>query len=233
MKKLKRAYKRIGHFLNSLVFKGKTLEECFTKIYEKNKWGKKSGFKYYSGYGSGNPEYIKDYLNVIKEYVEKNDIKSVVDLGCGDFQIGKKIIENNDILYHGVDIVAPLIEYNNKKYASDKINFYVLDVTKDKLPQGDLCLVRQVLQHLSNVEIANVLDNIKQYKHIIVTEHVPLDENLDKPNKDKTHGQHTRLTINSGVYLDYSPFNKKIEVIHSVTETESLYGGKIVTFELL
>ena len=36
------------------------------------------------------------------------------------------------------------------------VDFRVLDITSDEIPPGDVCFVRQVLQHLSNQSIINL-----------------------------------------------------------------------------
>jgi hypothetical protein len=77
------------------------------------------------------------------------------------------------------------------------------------LPDGDLCLVRQVLQHLSNAEISKVLENVRKYKYLIVTEHYPNPVIKMKPNLDIPHGPTVRLRYDSAVVLDKPPFNLK------------------------
>src|SRR5260221_3517435 len=79
---------------------------------------------------------------------------TVVDLWSGGFTVGRALLENlPGSEYIGCDIVPELIAHNNASYASDKISFRRLDLVSDPLPDGDVCLVRQVLQHLSNADI--------------------------------------------------------------------------------
>lgn len=67
----------------------------------------------------------------------------------------------------------------------------------------DLCVVRQVLQHLSNDQITRVLKRLQPFKTAIVAEHHPA--RLLRPNLDKHTGADTRIEFDSGVYLEYPP----------------------------
>ncbi len=139
----------------------------------------------------------------------------IIDLGCGDFQVGN-ILTNllPSIDYTGIDVVDDLINYNNSTFANDRIRFKQLDITKDKLPDGDIVLIRQVLQHLSNDDIAKTLNLIKPYKLVLITEQFPAK--FETPNVDIPSGHHTRRKLNSGVCLDQPPFSiAKVEWIVS------------------
>jgi hypothetical protein len=130
------------------------------------------------------------------------------------------------INYIGIDIVEALIQANQARYANERISFRTLDITTDSLPFAELCLIRQVLQHLSNAQILKVLANCQKYKYVIITEHVPTGQKV-KPNVDKPHGPDIRLRYNSGIFLDQPPFNQKVENIFEVPVTEK--GGVLLT----
>ena len=66
-------------------------------------------------------------------------------------------------------------------------------------------IIRQVLQHLDNKSITKILDKIKSYKYVIITEHIP--KNIFIPNIDKSIGLTTRLEFNSGINIEIEPFN--------------------------
>src|ERR1035438_499306 len=87
------------------------------------------------------------------------------------------------------------------------VDFRLIDLTEDELPKGDVVIVRQVFQHLSNNLICKALPKIAQnYRHIILTEHIPDDRNFT-PNLDKPVGPYLRVKINSGVVLTKPPFH--------------------------
>lgn len=186
-------------------------EEMFTNIYKFGIWkgqGDQNLKKpFYSGPGSYGTV-ADEYVRMLVHFIGHNIVRSITDLGCGDFAIGKKIIDHlPEITYNGCDIVPDLIEYNNTKYSSSQIKFHHLDATKDLIPVADLLTIRQVFQHLSNDEIDRILKNCNGFKFIIVTEHL-LKYGLELYyNKDKQTSDGFRLTERSGVYLDKPPFN--------------------------
>ncbi|WP_299226843.1 methyltransferase domain-containing protein [uncultured Psychroserpens sp.] len=197
------------------------------QIYEQHLWGGAT-FDFYSGQGSHDPKIITPYINAITTFFESHhNTLSVCDLGCGDFNIGKHLTKYTK-KYIAVDIVDNLITRNKAKFIEDHLEFHCLDITKDKLPIADCILLRQVLQHLSNKEILSIVHKLRQYKYVILTEHIPTGSFL--PNKDIISGQGIRLKHNSGVDLLNSPFNLKIletSVLNKVVLHEK--KGQIVT----
>ncbi len=206
-------------------FAGKTAAETFAEIYERNIWGGESG-EFYSGDGS-DEKYANVYAAAIKKFVEEKNVERVVDLGCGDFRVASKFV-SDDFFYTGCDVVASLIDCLNEKYKSEKIEFRRVDIIEDPLPDGDLCLIRQVLQHLSNREIARVLRNAEKYKYLIITEHYPNPRNKFTPNLDISHGPNVRARFGSAVVFDQPPFNLKN--IRLLLDVEAEKGTRIKTF---
>ena len=178
------------------------------QIYEMKLWGGKE-FNFYSGAGSHDPRIINPYLDVLISFLDAHNKSLVVcDLGCGDFNIGKHLTKYAK-KYIAIDIVETLIDRNKNLYIEDHLEFCCLDITKDALPFGDCIILRQVLQHLSNKDIQQIIKKIANYKHIILTEHIPLGDFV--PNKDIISGQGIRLKQNSGVNILEAPFYLKIK----------------------
>ena len=202
-------------------------KDVMNQIYDKKLWGGNE-YDFYSGFGSHNPKIIKPYLESIIAFLESHNESLIVsDLGCGDFNIGKHLTKYSK-KYIAIDIVEKLINRNKSLYKEDNLEFHCLDVSKDELPTGDCIILRQVLQHLSNTEIQNVLKKIAGYKYIILTEHIPFDNFI--PNKDIISGQGIRLKQNSGVEILKAPFYfkiKKEQLIHEHILSEN--KGKIRT----
>ena len=213
-----------------LIYKNLTTKEVFTKIYEEGVWGKSEdpNQKYFSGGGSHDAEIVKPYIESIQKFLSSFEAKpNVVDLGCGDFFIGSKT-RSLCASYTACDIVQPLIDFNKEKYRTLNVDFRVLDLTKDELPQADIAFIRQVLQHLSNEQILKAIPQISsKYKYLVLTEHLPSThdfiENLDKPA-----GPDIRFDKNSGVVLTSPPFNLAIKKQKQLCQF-SLYGGLIST----
>jgi hypothetical protein len=180
-------------------------EQAFERIYARNHWGGDSG-DFDSGSGSVDAV-TQSYVRVVRDFIAQHAVGSVVDLGCGDFRVGRQLASDS-IDYVGVDIVRPLIERNRRLFAGPKVRFEQRNLIDDcDLPRAELALLRQVLQHLSNAEIERVLENCQRYRYLIVTEHLPSDPRAI-PNLDKPHGPDTRLFDRSGVFLERPPFSR-------------------------
>lgn len=206
-------------------FAEKSVAETFSEIYKNNVWGGKSG-EFFSGEGSRG-KYAKVYAEAVKKFVAENEIEKIVDLGCGDFQVASMFV-SDDFHYTGCDVVPDLIEHLNKNFGSENRNFRQANIVEDKLPEGDLCLIRQVLQHLSNAEIKQILENCKNFKYLIITEHYPNPNVELVPNLDIPHGPDMRLHYNSAVVLDKLPFGLKN--VKLLVETEADDDTRIKTF---
>jgi SAM-dependent methyltransferase len=132
----------------------------------------------------------------------------VCDLGCGDFNVGKEFVTHTR-KYIAVDIVAKLIERNKEVFKEANLEFYCLDIAVDDLPSGDCALLRNVLQHLSNTEVQDIVSKLTDFKYVVLTEHVPEEDFT--PNKDIISGQGIRLKKQSGLDLLAPPFNLKVK----------------------
>ena len=152
------------------------MEETFTNIYEKALWGDNYNQEYNGSSGTGSDlEFNKNtYVPFLQKYIRYNDIKSVVDLGCGDFRCGQLIYNDLDVTYTGYDTYAKVVKYNSKNNDPKKYFFNYLDFCnkKEEITNGDLCIVKDVIQHWSLDFIYHFLDYLvesKKFKHIMIT----------------------------------------------------------------
>ena len=212
-------YRRLRRLAEHTMNRGRTPEQVFSRIYAQGLWGK-GGDSFHSGSGS-TESHALEYVRMIETYIAGHSIGSVVDLGCGDFAVGRKIAALG-VDYTGVDVVPALIQHHTQHHASAKVRFMHLDIIADPLPRADLCLIRQVLQHLSNDQIARILPKLSQYEHVLVTEHYPGRGAHVVPNKDKPQGHDTRIEDDSAVFLEAAPFSVKIAGVLLEHETTPL-----------
>lgn len=203
-----------------------TPKEIFSEIYAKKLWGDGSN-KFISGPGSIEEwiicPYIEKIISFLKVYPTRKP--KVVDLGCGDFEVGKNLI-NYCSEYVGVDVVPQLIEELNKTQSGPAVRFVCLDIIDDDLPDGDIVFVRQVFQHLSNEQIIKVLPKLRKYKVAFITEHYPSPNPNIKPNENMVPGSDVRASRNSGVYLDKAPFNMSQDLLQLILEVPGAGLGK-------
>lgn len=182
------------------------------QIYEQKMWGGSTDF--YSGIGSHSPKIVNPYIKEVVIFLGSFDEKLVVcDLGCGDFNVGSQLVYQTK-KYIAIDIVPSLIERNKDTFKSNNLEFLCLDICEDALPKADCVIIRQVMQHLSNKEIASLLSKLGDYKYLILTEQLPLGSFV--PNKDIISGQGIRLKKNSGVAILEPPFNMKTKLIKNL-----------------
>ena len=202
-------------------------KDAMAQVYRMKLWGDNRS-DFYSGIGSHHPELVEPYIETVKSFLTSFETPLVVcDLGCGDFNVGKELVEHSR-KYVAVDIVEELIERNRKMFKRENLEFHCLDIASDELPAGDCALLRQVLQHLSNLEVKCVISKLSAFKYVILTEHLPEGDFI--PNKEIISGQGIRLKKQSGVDLLAPPFNLKIkEENHLITVPASQGKGIIVT----
>ncbi|MDN3506139.1 MAG: glycosyltransferase [Simkaniaceae bacterium] len=154
-----------------------TNESVFTNIYESAEWGKNEKGKGFSGLGS-TLENAKPYINCLEKFIAENQIHSIVDLGCGDWTFSKHV-NWNGLDYTGVDVVKFLINENQKKYSNNHIHFVHADGADFELPEGDLLICKDVLQHLSNEDVLKITKQFHKFKHCLITN----DTNQTNPFK--------------------------------------------------
>lgn len=185
----------------------------FQAVYSRGVWGKDGATPFYSGLGS-NGLAAEFYVERMAALLNQNSRElgrplRVVDIGCGDFRIGKALTDRlPELNYLGCDIVPELVAYNNKVYSNERIQFKALDAVCDPLPEADVCLVRQVFQHLSNTDIQSVLANMS-YPVVYVTEGHPVRKR-GSANPDKVVGPSVRFDWQTGqgrgVELSEAPY---------------------------
>ena len=183
-------------------------KDAMEQIYKMKLWGNNQA-EFYSGNGSHDPNIINPYIKAVTSFLTSfKEPITVCDLGCGDFNVGKELIAHTK-KYVAIDIVPDLIRYNKENFKAENLEFHCFDIAKEELPKADCVILRQVLQHLSNFEIQQIVNKLSNYKYIILTEHLP--EGNFEPNKDIISGQGIRLKKQSGVNLLAQPFNLKVK----------------------
>jgi len=203
----------------------------FGEIYQRNLWGGEAG-AFYSGPGSDSHAALL-YAEGIKAFIANRDVRSVVDLGCGDFRVATMFL-GDDITYVGVEIVETLVTSNIANHQCDKISFQCLDIVDDQLPTGDLCLIREVFQHLSNAEILKVIPKLRQFRYVVYTDYQPGPGAPCSPNRDIAHGVDTRIWRDSALFLDKPPFNVPMQLLFEAPASTTLRhpGERIRTYLL-
>lgn len=211
-------------------YENQSVEQIFTSIYANRTWGAsgEQGQPFFSGSGSHSEAIVTRYVEAVRAFLATLPGKpDVVDLGCGDFNVGSRIRPYCG-RYVACDVVRPLVAHNQEAFRGLDVDFRELDMTAEELPAGDVVFIRQVLQHLSNSKIAAVVEKVRRtYRYLVLTEHLPtagdFPANLDKPT-----GHEIRMKFGSGVVLTAEPFNLRPLAEQVICEVGE-FGGVIRT----
>ena len=177
--------------------------QLFGVIYRSKHWGGEDR-DFYSGSGSHLPRMVEPFVTSVRTLlVGFPNPPVVVDLGCGDFAVGRRFVDLAQH-YHACDVVPDLVARNRALFTLPNLTFHVIDATNDPLPDGDVVIIKQVFQHLRNDQISAIVRKLQPYHTWIVTEHLPAGEFV--PNLNQLASGYTRLELNSGVVLSEEPF---------------------------
>lgn len=226
--------KKVLGYLINLKNSRKTTEEIFTEIYDNKLWGASpDGSSFCSGSGTIDPN-VELYKSMLVDFINKNSIKTIFEIGCGDFTIMKAVLQKTKVHYTGVDIVKSVIDHLNQKYADEGLCFKHLNaIEAPEFPKADLCIIRQVLQHLSNDQIIEILSKTNCFKFLLITEHLP--SNPDIKNADKSPNGNIRLQNRqtSGVFLEDPPFSMNAKTVLSYKLDDENYQGNVIPAALV
>jgi len=181
------------------------MEQVFTNIYENNLWGNNLNVNYNGSSGPGSDiDFNKDtYVPFLRKFINDNKIINIVDLGSGDFKCGNLIYDDLNVYYTGYDAYKKLIDYNSTKYLFPKYRFIHLDFcnNKENIINGELCILKDVIQHWSLDNIYSFLDYLvenKKFKYILICNCCAQSEN----DTDIQNGGWRQLSC------DYFPLKK-------------------------
>ena len=178
--------------------------EIFTDIYEREYWGQNLHPAYRGSSGAGSAEaYNETYIGWLRDFLQTNKIESVVDVGCGDFRCGPAIYKDLNTSYTGLDVYEPMIAANTIE--NPHMTFKTLDcyTNREEIPTADLCILKDVLQHWSNEEVYNFLDDIttsKKFKYILIC-----NCSRQKRVKDTRTGHQRQLSADFLPLKKYNP----------------------------
>lgn len=134
---------------------------AFEAIYREDRWSNGSG-------PGSHPDNTIEYRAVLARFMEANGIRTVTDLGCGDWQFSRWV-DWSRVDYLGLDIVPGVVERNQAEHGRDGVRFAMFTGI-ECLPGGDLLVSKEVLQHLPNATVQEYLALIRRkYRHALIT----------------------------------------------------------------
>jgi SAM-dependent methyltransferase len=192
-------------------------QDVFTEIYAKKLWGANEYGVGWSGAGSdfgSTPVYRKFLQDFLAAYA----IKSVVDVGCGDWEFSR-YIDWKGIDYLGVDVVEAVLIKDKIVFGTETIRFKKMDVLQEELPKADLLICKDVLQHLTNEDVCKVIKQFSNYKYCLITN----DVNADTCSSDNPQV----------IRGDYRPIDLTKEPFNVVGQKVLTYKAYYVTKQVL
>ena len=130
----------------------------FDTIYANNYWGNGSG-------PGSNPEVNTEYFAILSKILENEYIQTIVDIGCGDYQLMKDFKHTKR--YVGCDASWYIVKQNRDNYPG--IQFEHKIIVDEEPPCGEIALVKDVLQHMPNKDIFKLLQWMQKYKYALIT----------------------------------------------------------------
>lgn len=114
---------------------------------------------------------IKDWI------LKRTDIFNIVDVGAGSGTYFELLAYNKIYKWTAVEIFQPYVKKFNLSGKYNKV--IVGDISKINLPDGDLIIFGDVLEHLEKEEALRVLNKaLGKYKHVVVS--IPIDGRSSK-----------------------------------------------------
>jgi SAM-dependent methyltransferase len=141
----------------------------------------------WDGLGSGpgsTPDYTAGYRAVLEDFLRANTIRSVIDVGCGDWQFSQ-LIDWQEADYIGYEVVPTLVEENRQRFARPNVRFLDMPEDYDDIATADLALCKDVLQHLSLAHAEQLLSVLeRRAKYVLITNCVHTDGDLNGEIED-------------------------------------------------
>lgn len=128
-------------------------KRVFTQLHRDGAWG--------SGCGPGATlDFCQPLINFLTPHFAERKVKTLCDLGCGDFQWQPSLVANTGVKYIGVDCIDALIEQNSAQYPRPAYEFRSIDFAATpaaQLPEADVYLIKDVLQHWTSDDVNQFL----------------------------------------------------------------------------
>lgn len=175
-----------------------------------------------SGEGS-TVDVTAEYRHIIEEFIRLNGVKSVLDVGCGDWKFSRRIPWGDyGISYLGIDVSPFIIEKNTRDYGNANTRFEVVKSPSDILNMGrfDLIISKDAIQHMPNSVVSAYLDVFEQAGRRCLLTH------------DVAPEYHTNEDIEPGGWrtldLSKAPFSRNPTIL---AEYVNFFGEEVPGYE--
>lgn len=181
-------------------------------------------YKDNSGPGS-TPQFSAPYRAFLEKFIEEKAITSVVDLGCGDMQIMSRT-NLFGASYLGIDCIEERIRKNRGQWPH--LQFAVAEFNTIEIPEADLILCKDVLQHWNTFEVKVWLERLlgarDMFRYALLT-NCAYGETL---NKDTLSGEWRAIDLTAPPFsvgekvFSWGKPNKDVVLVEG---TRNLFGA--------
>lgn len=194
------------------------MKEIFENIIKNKKW------KVHPCGPGSTLEYTTNLRLQLGKILEKHNITSMLDAPCGDYSWMSVTDLPSITTYIGGDIAEFLIKENSEKYPN--INFKIIDLTTDDLPDVDLLFCRDCLLHLSFADIHKVFNKISQsnIKYILLSNFLEDIENY----KDIETGKARYINFLEAPFNFEKPIDSIVDYVDGFPKREMMLWPKSV-----
>jgi SAM-dependent methyltransferase len=108
---------------------------------------------------------------MVQRLFNETKYTTVVDYGCGNWELMKHIVIPPEVKYLGIDLVKHVLDMNVQLYQRSNIHFREIYCQEDAMHiAADILIIKDVMQHWPNDEILSFLRNIlPNYRMAIIT----------------------------------------------------------------
>lgn len=160
----------------------------------------------------------------LPELFAKYDIKTVLDVGCGDWTWMQHVDLSGIDQYIGWDVDPETIAENQRQFGDNpKVSFSVRNLlTVSEIPQVDLIIARQVLIHFPNQYIADVLEKFKKSgSTYLLASHWPTEtENHEYVSEGFAYRGYVERTVN--LLTPPFEFGRLVDAVNELITDDSM-----------
>lgn len=168
------------------------------------RWGDHS-----RGSGPGSePDYTAGYREFLATFLRENNIRSVLDLGCGNWR-STQLIDWTGIDYLGVDFIHKIIARNRRLHGAANIKFAQGDVRAFDIPTVDLVIAKDVLQHWPTAEVVSFLSRLRESSAKMALLVNCANDDGHPRNRD------IALGLFRPIHLNDPPFSSQLEEVYA------------------
>ncbi len=183
-------------------------EQTFRQIYNRNTWGSSESV---SGPGS-TVSYTAPLRAALTQFIYENNVESILDAPCGDYNWQRTIFPELNLDYTGIDIVPAIVHSNQQKHGGPSTRFQHQSICEPMTGTYDLWLCRDCLFHLSNKDTWQAIHNLSSLnlKYFAVTSH---ERFFTRFNRDINNGDFRLFNIRKPPFNFPAPIAKLVDYV--------------------